>query len=63
MNNRKADIDLFKWGVKGSLKYFYETTIVKAVQKPTVIMIIIVIVHTHIHTYLIWYSRSIGGSL
>ena len=53
MNHIKADIDLLKWRIKGSLDYFYETTIVKAVQKPTMMKMIIVIVHTYLHTYML----------
>ena len=43
MNYIKAGIDFLKFGVKGSLSYFYQTTIIKAVQKPTMIIISIIV--------------------
>ena len=43
MNYIKADTDVLKLGVKGSLNYFYQTKI-EAVRKPTMRMIIFIIV-------------------
>ena len=44
INYIKADTDFLNVGVKGSLNYFYQTIVIKALQKPTITMIIIIIV-------------------
>ena len=59
INYIKADTDFLKLGVEGSLNYFYQMMIIKAVQKPTMMIIIVVFMMMPKMRMIIWklYTR------